>query len=124
MKIRTNEPPRLYRAGLKNSVTIADCGRIELEADEQVTFVTEAAAEYDVCRKSWGFYATPSTNGRLKDFGLRAVLVRNVLGRYFVMLVERAKEAEFHAYLESEQNVVVTWLDDSQVLNDLFGGDR
>ena len=59
----------------------SDCGRIALAPDEQVTFTTEAGGEYDVTRKSWGFYATPSINGRLKTFGLRAALVRNVAGR-------------------------------------------
>jgi hypothetical protein len=51
--------------------------------------VTKSGAEYDVAAKDWGFYATPSLNGRLQQFGLRGVLIRNRgTGRYFVLLVE------------------------------------
>ena len=74
--------------------------------------MTESGAEYDVTRKSWGFYATPSTNGRLKRFNLQAALVRNRSGQYFVLLVERGKEALFRDYVASERVTVLCWLDD------------
>lgn len=88
-----------------------DCGRIELDPDEQVTFVTAAGAEYDVARKSWGFYATPSTNGRLAGFGWRTALIRNAVGRFFVVLVERGQDEAFRRYIEDEQQTIVVWLD-------------
>src|SRR5262249_4821610 len=78
----------------------------------QVTFITERGAEYDVARKSWGFYATPSTNGRLRSFGLRAALVRASSGRLFVMLVEADKEAGFREYLFADKQKLICWLDD------------
>jgi hypothetical protein len=93
-----------------------DCARIALTADEQVTFVTDAGAEYDVARKSWGFYATPSLNGRLAHFGLRAVLVKSPLGKFYVWLVERGKEEDFQQYLAVEAHTVVGWLDDEGTL--------
>lgn len=112
MKIHANTPPRLFDPTGKGSYRIADCGRIELAADEQVTFVTESGGEYDVARKSWGFYATPSLNSRLPHFGLRAALVENRQGGLYVMLQERGKEAEFQAYLTGDGLRVVAWLDD------------
>jgi hypothetical protein len=97
-----------------------DCGRVELAPDEQVTFVTDAGAEYDVARKDWGFYATPSLNGRLEQFGLRGVLIKNrVTGRYFVLLVERGRERGFDAYCAQEGLAVVAWLDSTAALDSL-----
>jgi hypothetical protein len=95
---------------------MADCGRVELEPDEQLTFTTPDGAEYDVARKSWGFYATPSLNGRLREFGLRGVLVRNRIGRYFVLLVERGHEDEFESYRALEELDVIAWLDSDEAL--------
>ena len=97
-----------------------DCGTLALAPDEQVTLVTESGAEYDVARKDWGFYATPSLNGRLASFGLRGVLIRNTLtGRYFVLLVERGREDAFDAYMAQESLEVVAWLDGTDALDAL-----
>ena len=68
MEFNKKNPPRKFKVGIKKEITIKDCGTIELQNDEQVTFLTGKSAEYDVARKSWGFYATPSINGRLKNF--------------------------------------------------------
>jgi hypothetical protein len=102
---------RFFKVGLHKKIHIADCGKIELEPDEQVTFTTPTGAEYDVARKDWGFYATPSTNSRLASFGLRTVLVRNSMGRAYVFLVERGKEESFEQYLADEGIRIVCWLD-------------
>lgn len=119
MRIQINEPPRVFEVGLGDRIEMKDCARIELAPDEQVTFTTEAGGEYDVARKDWGFYATPSLNARLEEFGLRGVLVRNRLGRYFVLLVERSKEQLFETYRASEELVVVVWLDTTERLEAL-----
>jgi hypothetical protein len=121
MKFTPQDPPRQYQAGFEIKVTISDCGRLALEPDEQVTFTTPAGGEYDVTRKSWGFYATPSLNGRLTSFGLRPVLVRNRSDRYFVLLVERGHEAEFQHYADHEPLTVVAWLDTAESLHALTG---
>ena len=113
MKFTPVDPPRKFEvSGAGVRLHLSDCGRVALASDEQVTFTTEAGGEFDVTRKSWGFYATPSTNGRLKSFGLRAALVRNLAGRLFVVLVEQGKEAEFLAYVEADKQTLLTWLDD------------
>lgn len=113
MKVTPIIPPRSFTAGRTN-VTLTDCARIHLDADEQVTFVTESGAEYDLARKRWGYYATPSTNGRLAASGLRAVLVRNAADRYYVLLVERGCEAEFDRYIRDERQTVIAWLDNDE----------
>ena len=120
MKFDKKDPPRIFVVGNAEKIDMADCGTVSLAHDEQVTFVTEAGAEYDVARKDWGFYATPSLNGRLESFGLRGVLIRNTkTGRYFVLLVERGREALFDAYMTRESLEVVAWLDNTAALDSL-----
>lgn len=120
MKFVAKEPPRRFAVGTHVRFEMYDCGSLALEPDEQVTFVSPQGAEYDVARKDWGFYATPSLNGRLPQFGLRAVLIRNRLtDRYFVLLVERGRESAFDAYLTQESCEVVSWLDTTDALSRL-----
>jgi hypothetical protein len=119
VKLDINDPPREFEVGLGEIIRLKDCAHIALAPDEQVTFFTESGAEYDVARKSWGFYATPSLNGRLERFNLRGVIVKNRRLQYFIMLVERGKEALFQRYLDVEQLSIVCWLDSSQALERL-----
>jgi hypothetical protein len=120
VKFSLKEPPRKFEVGNAVRFMMSDCGSIALEPDEQVTLTTPAGGEYDVARKDWGFYATPSLNGRLLDFGLRAVLIRNVVtGRYFVLLVECGHEATFDAYVRQESLEVIAWLDSTERLDGL-----
>jgi hypothetical protein len=116
MKIREIVPPREFEAGFDVKRLIRDCARIELTPDEQVTFATPQGGEYDVVRKDFGFYATPSLNGRLKRFGLRSALVRNRNAQYFVLLVEQGCEPLFEKYMKEEKMDLVAWLDDDAVL--------
>ena len=119
MKYTPIEPPRRFEVGLTQAIELRDCARIELAADEQVTFLSASGAEYDVVRKTWGYYATPSLNGRLKRFGLRGALIRNRHDRHFVVLVERSRRCEFDRYLRDEGLEVVRWLDDAEELGRL-----
>lgn len=119
MKFEPKDPPRQFEVGYDVKGIIRDCGAMRLEADEQITFVTETGGEYDVTRKDWGFYATPSLNGRLAGFNLRGVLVKNRVNRFFVMLVERGKEDAFERYVRQEPLNIVAWLDSPEALNAL-----
>jgi hypothetical protein len=115
MRLDPKNPPRVFTVGNAGPIDMRDCGTVALDADEQVTFVTARGAEYDVARKDWGFYATPSLNGRLLQFGLRGVLIQNRgTGRYFVLLVERGHEGSFEAYLAAENLRIVHWLDSEE----------
>jgi|SRR5215510_5107455 len=116
MKFTLIDPPREFEVGKAEIVTLRDCAHIQLEPDELVTFKTESGAEYDVARKSWGFYATPSLNGRLTQFGWRALLVKSPGGRFYVFMVESGKEAELERYMKLEEHTVVCWLDSDQAL--------
>jgi hypothetical protein len=118
MKFTPVVPPRVFEAG-HGVVQIKDCGQVHLKPDEQVTFITDSGGEYDVVRKSWGFYATPSLNRRLQRFDLRGVLVKNTAGAYFVWLVERGKETDCEHYMASEGIEIIHWLDSTEQLESL-----
>lgn len=120
MKIEANSPPRRYECGFEIKRTISDCGKVHLEPNEQITFFTPRGAEFDVARKDFGFYATPSLNGRLKRFGLRAVLVRNRKAQFYVLLVEKGHEPLFEKYMAEEKMDVVAWLDDDLSLKRIW----
>lgn len=116
MKFEAKLPPREFEVGFDKKGVIRDCGTMRLAPDEQITFVTDAGEEYDVTRKDWGFYATPSLNGRLATFDLRAVLVKNRVDRFFLLLVQRGKEDAFARYVEDEPLTIVAWLDTTEAL--------
>jgi hypothetical protein len=119
MKFEPKNPPREFEVGYDVKGVIRDCGSMRLAADEQITFLTEDGGEYDLTRKEWGFYATPSLNGRLAGFHLRAVLVKNRVDRFFVLLVERGKEEAFDRYVRQEPLKIVAWLDSLEALQGL-----
>jgi hypothetical protein len=121
MDFQVRKPPRRFTVGTGDlKFEISDCGTLRLEPDEQITFVTEDGAEYDLARKEWGFYATPSLNGRLLEFGFRGVLIRNRrTGRYFVLLVQSGREAAFERYCVQESLAIVSWLDRTETLDDM-----
>jgi len=115
MKIDINEPPRKFWADSARTIEISDFGKITLEADEMISFNTPDGKDYDITRKSWGFYATPSVNSRLKNEGFKTALVRNSKGQYYIMLVEVERLDDFREYLANEKNEVVEWLDEKQL---------
>jgi len=119
MHLVAKVPPREFVVGFDKTGVLRDCGTLHLDPDEQVTLVTEDGKEYDVTRKDWGFYAGPSLNGRLAGFDLRAVLVKNRVNRYFVLLVERGKESAFQRYIDDEPLRIITWLDTTEALTAL-----
>ena len=117
MKFDAVIPPREFKVGATAAVTLKDCGRMLLDAGEQITFATAAGAEYDIARKDWGFYATPSTNGRLKRFGWKTALVRAGDGKAYVLMVENGFEQQFRSYIAGEGHRVLCWLDDDAALD-------
>lgn len=120
MKFEPKAPPRRFTVGNSVRFDMLDCGEIQLDPNEQLTFKRSSGAEYDVAAKDWGFYATPSLNGRLEQFGLRGVLIRNrSTNRYFVLLVERGREALFDEYCSQENLAVIAWLDSTEALDHL-----
>jgi len=119
MNINAQVPPRQFEVGI-SGVVLSHCADIELAPDELVTFVSPAGDEYDVTRKVWGYYATPSLAGRLASSGFRPALVRNVDTRQcFIVLVDGSAVDEWRRYNSLERQEVVMWLDDHERLSAL-----
>lgn len=112
MESKFKKKPRKFVVGKDSKVTISDFGKIHLDPDEMVSFITVSGKEYDVTSKNWGFYATPSLNGRLRAHGFKTALVKNKFNKYYIMLVEEEKVEDFFKYLNSEENFLVKWLDE------------
>lgn len=116
MKIKYNKPPRQYKVGNTSNITINDMASIVLKQDEQVTF-SNGNKQFDVCKKNWGFYATPSTNNRLKSFGYSTCICKNKQGHIYVLILDDDYEVEFQTYIKNEGLKVITWLDDDYAEN-------
>ena len=114
MEIKFKNPPREFGVGVGGKITIKDMGEIYLSHNEMVTFVTDQEARFDFAQKNWGFYATPSINGRLKAEGLKTALVKNDMGRIYIMVVEVTKMKLFETYCQDESQEVLTWLDEDK----------
>ncbi len=113
MKSNILTPARKFDSGSAQKIILSHCANITLEDDEQVTFLTEDGKEYDVVKKNWGFYATPSINSRLKKFGFKTALVKNSEGQLYIVLVENEKLKDFHFYIQKENSLVLNWLDEA-----------
>ena len=64
---------RTFKVGIKK-IILKEVAKIKLKENEMITFVS-GKSEYDVVKKEWGYYATPSINGRLKMFNYSTALI-------------------------------------------------
>ncbi|RED52445.1 hypothetical protein [Aestuariispira insulae] len=113
MKIYPKNEPRRFTI---KGVTISHVADINLDPDEMITLRRDDGSEYDVAAKSWGYYATPSLNGRLRDQGFRSVLVKNKsTGQRYVLLVREGQQSAFNEYLAHQDMKVLGFLDEECV---------
>lgn len=68
---------RKFKPSKNSAIVLKDCGKIILNDNEQVTFSerNKKNSDYDVTKKEWGYYATPSINSRLKKIILALILL-------------------------------------------------
>jgi len=91
MKIIKNN--RKFFVGKNKNITLTDVGSIFLKDNENITFKNSKKMEYDICKKNWGYYGTPSLNKRLDKFGFIGAFVKNkALKTYAVMIVDKGKK--------------------------------
>ena len=109
MKTLLKEKPRVFEV---NDIQIKDFGKITLDENEMISFQTPTGKEYDFTVKEWGFYATPSVNGRLKNEGFKTAFVVNEFKKTYVMVVENEKIEQFQEYLKKDNQRVICWLDE------------
>ena len=109
MKLNIKKKPRKFLTGIDNKIVINDLGSIKLKSNEQITFKKNNYS-YDLKKKEWGYYVTPSTNKRLINSGYKSYLVKNNNNRFYVLLVEKDKEDLFKKYIKKEKISIVVSL--------------
>ena len=107
MKTKFLKKPRLFIAA---NITIRDYGKIQLDEDEMISFITKSKKEYDFTAKDWGFYITPSINSRLKKEGFKIALVKNKLNKTYIMAIDKEKLKIFKRDLKNQKKKVLKWL--------------
>jgi hypothetical protein len=112
MKIIKKTKSRKFKVGWDKKTILKDVGSLYLNNDENITFKNlNNKKEYDICKKEWGFYGTPTLNKRLKKFGYTAALVKNSVFKTFgILIVEDEKKKEFIKYLKIQKMTLVCWL--------------
>ena len=75
---------------------------ISKDVAKEVITLLNNKSEYDIAKKDWGFYVTPSIQNRLKKFNLEAILVYKSKN-YFLCLVKKNKKKFFKSYLSKEK---------------------
>ena len=116
MKFEPKNPPRKFKVGKpENNIVVSDFGDLHLSYDEQITIVSDNGKRHDFACKDWGFYSTPSINGRLKNEGFKTALVENQKGQIYVMSVDKDKLDLFEKYCKDENQTVLEWLDERKL---------
>ena len=104
---------RKFYTKSKLNTQINQLGKLKLKKDEQITFYESLAGkkkEYDILKKSWGYYATPSINKRLKNFNYECALIKNDKEKFFICLVNKEMKHNFKIYLKKDNQKIICWL--------------
>jgi len=111
MKFFEVNPPRRFNVG-NAPVELRHTANLQLSPDELVTLLSPDGRELDIVSKNWGYYLTPSLQGRLKRNGMRGALMRNIVTRQLFVVVVYLEETEsWRAYMSEEDQELVMWLD-------------
>ena len=102
---------RDFTVGLRKNIKINHIANMHLRSNEQITFISKKNREYDFVKKNWGYYATPSINGRLKIFKFRCCLVESQLKKKkFIFVVYKEKTKQLKKYLKNEKLNILFWI--------------
>ena len=102
---------RKFKPFANSKIVIKDCGKIFLNNDELVTFSDKNKKKfnYDITKKNWGYYATPSINKRLKNNNFESFIVLNKFKDFFIMIVYKNKKKIFLDYLKKNRLKIIQW---------------
>ena len=116
MEFNPPKKPRKFNVGKpENQIVISDFGDLHLSPDEQISIVSDSGKRHDFACKDWGFYLTPSINGRLKNEGFKTALVDNPQGKIFILSVNQDSLDLFEKYCMDENLTVLEWLDEREL---------
>ena len=101
---------RNFLVGEKSKkIKLKHVANVKLNNNEQLTFLFKES-QYDFVKKNWGFYASPSINGRLKKEGFISALVKNKKKMIYLMVIHKSKITEFTNYCKKHDQKVFKWL--------------
>ena len=102
---------RKFKPSPHSKIILKDCGKIFLNNDELVSFCSKNNnnSNYEITKKNWGFYATPSINKRLKNNNFETFIVVNKFKDFFIMIVYKNKKKLFLDNLKKNQLKKVPW---------------
>ena len=106
--MKINKKKRTFK--VNNKIKLTQVADILLNSDEMIT-MKDRGKEFDITKKNWGYYATPSINKRLKSFGYATAIIKNkVTKNIFIVLVDKEKKKIFDRYIKSENLKILKWL--------------
>ena len=89
--------------GKKENIKIYEKAKIELNQNEQISFIDKNGCDiYEICKKTWGFYLSPSINKRLKNYNHKIYLTKDKFNKVFIMAVSLNQIKKFKFYCKSE----------------------
>jgi len=91
---------------------IFDAGEIKFENNEQLTLLSPDNKKNEIVCKDWGYYITSSVNSRLAREGYKTAIIKNKLGRIFLIIVDKKKINYFLDYIKEENIDILDWLDE------------
>ena len=95
---------RSWTVGNKKDIVITEKLKIKLNDNEQVSFVgKKSKTNYEICKKNWGYYISPSIDKRLKDYGHVVYITKNKDGQVYLMAVDLKKINKFILYCKKEK---------------------
>ena len=105
-----NKVNRKFKPSSKSRVIITEKAKIYMKHNEQITLIDINKNQYDIVKKSWGYYSTPSINKRLKNNNHKACIVKNIEKKtIFLFSVNIKKKNEFNKYLKKNKIKVIKW---------------
>lgn len=109
---------RKFKTKSKLNIELTLIKKINLKKDQQITFVEHSKGkikEFDVVKKDWGYYATPSINKRLKKFRYECALIKNSQNKFFLCLINKDMKKKFILYLKKDGQKIVCWLNSNNL---------
>lgn len=96
---------RSWKVGLKNNILITQKAKIKLNTNEQISFYSNDLnkIENEICKKSWGYYLTPSIDKSLKKYGQKVFIMKNSKKNSYLVIVNNSKLREFKKYCNDEK---------------------
>ena len=92
LKIIKKGKHRIYNVAAGKNIKLKCVGDIFLKNDELITF-RDKKKEFDITKKNWGYYATPSIDKRLKNYGYSTAIIQNKISKnIFIVLVDKKKK--------------------------------